>query len=184
MRHLVSEEEARGRFCPMLGLMAALEADAGGGSADAAVCKGPECMFWRWAGRCLKVGEDSTPVQLGYCGLAGNPLTALLRGRRKTPPPASAANAAEQAPQEVEQEADAPEAELLDDPQDVIIALAAGLEERVASGKTETLHFADLDRELGLVSGAAKTFTAKAAERSKMEVLSEGATIVRIRNNW
>lgn len=55
--------------------------------------------------------------------------------------------------------------ELLDDPDDIIAHIQSWMGKRPSGENTAAMKFADVDRELGLVSGSAEQYIAQAAER-------------------
>jgi hypothetical protein len=91
---LLTEKEARERWCPLVRDRSTVHNEDGGLAAaavntgrdliherdDHAPCIGSVCMMWRWAcneeGQRLKSGRlgDADRQPLGYCGLAGKPL--------------------------------------------------------------------------------------------------------------
>ncbi len=56
---LLTEDEARAKWCPM------------GDGAGADSCVASSCMAWRWHRR--PKGHEKDWSGLGYCGLAGKP---------------------------------------------------------------------------------------------------------------
>ncbi len=66
---LVTPEEARDKYCPFRhSKVAALISKNGGTDYN---CIAEQCMMWRW----LKVPEDGRRPSIGFCGLAGRPLS-------------------------------------------------------------------------------------------------------------
>ncbi|MFH1561844.1 MAG: hypothetical protein ABIF11_00285 [Nitrospirota bacterium] len=58
---ILTEEEAKGRRCPINNVHNCLFCIASG------------CMAWRWLEGYLPFNNEEQPIKKGYCGLAGEP---------------------------------------------------------------------------------------------------------------
>lgn len=69
---MMTEEEAKQKWCPIMGLAGAVMS-AKGGTRN---CMGSACMMWRLVpigGSGLPIGFKTSAFSDGYCGLAGKP---------------------------------------------------------------------------------------------------------------